>query len=84
MSLDWNAGDLQVIREQWKWAKESPVVLGGYYTGRYITNAFTNVVIAGSSSVRDALEEAVKEIDRELRNKQEEYGVFVDDTEVDR
>ena len=84
LSLDWNAGDLQVIREQWKWAKESPVVLGGYYTGRYITNAFTNVVIAGSSSVRDALEEAVKEIDRELRNKQEEYGVFVDDTEVDR
>ncbi|MBO5359035.1 MAG: extracellular solute-binding protein [Clostridia bacterium] len=75
MSLDWNRGDLEVIQEQWKWAQETPVVLGGYYTGRYVTNAFTDVVVAGILSPRDALENAVKEINRELRNKQDEYNV---------
>ena len=75
MSLDWNKGDLEVIQEQWKWAQETPVVLGGYYTGRYVTNAFTDVVVAGILSPRDALENAVKEINRELRNKQDEYNV---------
>lgn len=75
LSLDWNKGDLSVIQEQWKWAQETPVVLGGYYTGRYVTNAFTDVVVSGTSSPRDALENAVKEINRELRNKQEEYNV---------
>lgn len=78
LSLDWNEGDLAVIREQWNWAKETPVVLGGYYTSRYVTNAFTNVVVSGTSIPRDALEDAVKEINRELRSKQEEYNVSVD------
>ncbi|NLC68320.1 MAG: extracellular solute-binding protein [Clostridiaceae bacterium] len=73
--LSWKPEDLSVIQEQWKWAKEIPVVLGGYYTGRYITNAWNSVVISGAN-VRDALENAVKEINRELRMKQEEYGIF--------
>jgi len=74
-NLPWGRDDLQVIREQLKWANEFPVVLGGYYSGRYIGNAWNSVVIGGSQ-VRDALEQAVKEISRELRVKQEEYGVF--------
>lgn len=78
-SLDWNAGDLKVLEEQWKWATETPVVLGGYYTTRYVNNAFNSVVVSGNKTPRDALEDAVKEINRELRMKQEEYGVFVDE-----
>ena len=77
LSLDWNKGDLSVIKEQWNWAQETPVVLGGYYTGRYVTNAFTDVVVSGTSIPRDALENAVKEINRELRTKQEEYNISV-------
>ena len=74
-SLEWSPSDLSVLREQFKWATETPIVLGGYYTTRYITNAFTNVVVSGTHSARDAMEEAVKEINRELAMKQREYGV---------
>lgn len=76
-ALEWREEDLRVFEEQWKWARETPVVLGGYYTSRYINNAWTSVVMEGKNP-RDALEEAVKEINRELRMKQEEYGIFAE------
>jgi len=75
-SLDWSVNDRKVIEEMWQWANETPVYLGSYYTTRYINNAFNSVVVAGNLTVRDALEEAVEAIDRELRNKQIEYGVL--------
>lgn len=75
-SLDWSVNDRKVIEEMWQWAAETPVVLGGYYTTRYINNAFNSVVVSGNLSVRDALEEAVEAIDRELKSKQAEYGVM--------
>ena len=78
-SLDWEEGDLAVLGEQLKWATETPVGLGCYYTTRYVNNAFNSVVVSGKMTVRDALENAVKEINRELKMKQEEYGVFVDE-----
>lgn len=75
INLSWNEGDIEVLREQWEWAKETPTVLGGYFTARHLTNAWTTVVVSGGD-VRDALEQAVKDINRELRMKQEEYGVI--------
>jgi ABC-type glycerol-3-phosphate transport system substrate-binding protein len=78
LSLAWNDEDIRVIEEQWKWAQETPVVLGGYFTARHLTNAWTTVVVSGGD-VRDALEQAVKDINRELRMKQEEYGVIKKD-----
>ena len=79
LSLDWSRSDREVFEEQWKWVVETPVVLGSAYTSRYITNAFTNVVVSGTMTARDALETAVIEINKELKNKQEEYGVFVNE-----
>jgi ABC-type glycerol-3-phosphate transport system substrate-binding protein len=76
-SLSWRVGDLAVIQEQWLWAREVPVVLGGYFTNRHLNNAWTTVVISGGE-VRGALEQAVKDINRELRMKQEEYGIIID------
>ena len=84
LSLDWNKSDLGVIQEMWDWARETPVILGSAYAGRHITNAYTNVVVSGSMTVRDALENAVKNINRELRTKQEEYGIFVDEIKKGR
>ena len=81
LELDWDKNDVRVIKEQWRWVREVPVVLGSAYAGRHITNAFTNVVVASTMTVRDALEKAVVEINRELRTKQEEYGVFVSELE---
>lgn len=74
-NLAWNKEDLVVIEEHWKWGRGIPVVLGGYFTDRHLNNAWNRVVISGQR-VRDALEEAVEDIDRELRMKQEEYGIY--------
>lgn len=78
LSLSWNSEDIATIQEEWKWAKETPTVLGGYMTTRHLTNAWTSVVISGVD-VREALEQAVKDINRELRMKQEEYGVIANE-----
>lgn len=73
-NLAWGKDDLAVIEEHWNWGRGIPVVLGGYFTDRHLNNAWNRVVVSGQG-VRDALEEAVEAIDRELRMKQEEYGI---------
>ena len=78
LSLSWSDDELEVFQEMWKWARETPTVLGGYMTTRHMTNAWTTVVISGGD-VREALEQAVKDINRELRTKQEEYGIISDE-----
>lgn len=72
--LPWPRKDIEAIGEQWQWFLETPVVLGGYFTPRHINNAWNRVVLQGWHP-REALEEAVKEINRELVRKQEEFGI---------
>ena len=78
LQLSWEDADIATLDEMWKWAKETPTVLGSYMTTRHLTNAWTTVVISGGD-VREALEQAVKEINREMRAKQEEYGVNINE-----
>lgn len=78
LSLAWNDEDLETLEEMWQWSQETPTVLGSYMTTRHMTNAWTTVVISGGD-VREALEQAVKDINREMRSKQEEYGVIADE-----
>jgi ABC-type glycerol-3-phosphate transport system substrate-binding protein len=73
-SMAWPGRDLASIREQWQWFQQRPVVLGGYFTPRHIDNAWNRVVLQGWNS-REALDEAVRQINRELRKKQEEFGI---------
>ncbi len=75
--MAWPRADIVAITEQWHWFRERPVVLGGYYTPRHINNAWNKVVLQGANS-RESLEEAIKQINRELRKKQEEFGIFVE------
>lgn len=77
-SLPWDQEDLEIIKEQMSLAKEQPIVLGGYFTTRHLVNAWNRVVI-GNKNERDSLEEAVIEINKELRNKHEEYGFMYSD-----
>lgn len=79
--LPWPQRDIRAIREQFRWFKEQPIVLGGYFTGRHLTNAWNKVVLEGKNP-REALEDAVKAINRELQRKQEEFGVFIDQKPV--
>lgn len=72
--MAWPRPDIEAISEQWQWFRERPVVLGGYFTARHVANAWNRVVLQGANP-REALEEAVRQINRELRKKQEEFGV---------
>lgn len=80
-SLPWKQEDIDIIREQWTWNKEQPIVVGGYFTGRHLNNAFTRTVMGGVDA-RDSLEQAVEDINRELIVKQEEYGIGVEKEEM--
>ncbi len=72
--LAWIPEHLAVMTEQWKWYREIPVVLGGYFTSRHLNNAWTRVYTLNKEP-RDSLEFAVKEIDLEMQRKQLEYGI---------
>ncbi len=73
-NLPWDKEDLQVFEEAMLDMRNPRNVLGGYITGRQINNAWTRAVMNGQEP-RVALEEAVKEIERELKRKQDEYGI---------
>lgn len=75
-SLPWPQSDIQSILAQWQWFQENPVVLGGYYTPRYITNAWNSVVLSGGNP-RDALDIAVRDINTELARQQAEFNIKV-------
>ncbi|WP_309119257.1 extracellular solute-binding protein [Paenibacillus sp.] len=76
--MAWSEDQLAAIREQWSWLREQPVILGGYYTQRHLTNAWNEAVLLGENE-RIALEDAAKEIDKELERKREEYETMIDD-----
>lgn len=71
--LPWDDDDIEVITDSIENAVEQPIVLGGYFTTRHLVNAW-NRVYMNNENPRDAIEEAVKDINKELRNKHEEYG----------
>ncbi len=72
--LPWNRSDLEAILEQWEWFRERQVVLGGYYTTRHIANIWNEIVLNGKLP-REAIEDGVREINKELRKKREEFGL---------
>jgi len=73
-SLPYTQYEIGVIEDQWEWLKESPSTLGGYYTSRYLITALNQTVLQGKNA-RVALEDAVKEINKEMKRKQQEYKI---------
>lgn len=72
--LPWKNDDKLVIQSQLENAKEQYIVPGGYFTSRHIINAWNRVVV-NNENVRDAMEEAVKDINKEITSKVEEFGL---------
>ncbi|MBQ6257226.1 MAG: extracellular solute-binding protein [Clostridia bacterium] len=72
--LPWDARHERVIKAQMDAAEEQMIVLGGYFTGRHIINAWNRVCI-NNENARDALEKAVKDINKDLQNKRMEFGL---------
>ncbi|GAE07081.1 extracellular solute-binding protein, family 1 [Paenibacillus sp. JCM 10914] len=71
--LPWQTEDINAVLEQWEWFREREVVLGGYYTTRHIANIWNEIVLNGVIP-REAVENGVREINKELRKKREEFG----------
>lgn len=76
-NMPWKQEDLSVILEQWRWMQEWPNVPGGYMTTRELGFAWNNVAI-DQVNPRIALEKAVKEINREMKRKQQEFN-YIDE-----
>lgn len=74
MALPWPKEHKAAIKEEWAWFREAPYVVGGYFSGRHITNAWNRVVLDGMNP-RESLEISVKDINKELARKQEEFGI---------
>lgn len=72
-AMPWPQEDREVINQALDQIDQTPPVLGGYFTTRHLTNAFNRVVVS-NGNVRDSLEKAVKDINKELRRKQESSG----------
>lgn len=75
----WEGDHLNVIIDSQEQAIVTPNVLGGYYTGRHLTNAFNRTVVSRTYRPRDSLIMAVKEINKELWTKREEYKTGIPD-----
>lgn len=76
VQLPWKEEDLKSILEQWKWFREIPNVPGSYFMERELTNAWNRTVVDGMN-YRTSLETAVKEVDREIARKLQEFK-FID------
>ncbi|MEK0315788.1 extracellular solute-binding protein [Cohnella sp. 56] len=71
-SLPWPKQDYDNLMAQAEWVRGIPEVPGGYFTGRYVINAFYHVMNDGMES-REALDESVDYIQEEIKHKREEF-----------
>lgn len=78
--LSWNRDDLEVVMKAFENVEETPAVLGGYFSSRHFTNAWNRIIVDSDAqwTIRDSLEQAVEDINKELVKKQEEYAHLLD------
>lgn len=73
--LPWDSDDKEVIAEQLTWTMEAPRALASYMVERELSDAYNLVVLGtNSANVREALDDAQKNIRRETLRKLEEFG----------
>ena len=74
--LNWTAEEATAIKEQRSWVKELPELVGGYYVGRTIINAFRNVT-NNNTNPREMLFYYNDQINAEIWRKRMEYNLSV-------
>ncbi|MCL2456058.1 MAG: extracellular solute-binding protein [Defluviitaleaceae bacterium] len=73
--MPWPVQDYHSLLEQFEHVRGIPEVPGGYFTPRQIRNAFFTTVELRKISPRDAMTDAVRRINDELRAKRKEFGI---------
>lgn len=71
--LSWSGEEKKVLKECMPWYRNVYNVLGGYYSSRSITNAWTRTVMSGVDA-RDSIEQSYEEIAAQIERKRREYG----------
>lgn len=69
----WSSNELEALSNSIYWYNNVNNVLGGYYSSRSITNAWTRTVMSGMDA-RDSLEQSYEEIQTQIERKKQEYG----------
>ncbi len=70
--LSWPSEALDIIFEQWRFAKGIPVIPGSYYVSRHMNNAFREVVTLNKLP-REMMIKYVDLINSEINKKREEF-----------
>jgi len=72
--LAWSVEDIETLLNQWKQTVGIREVPGGYYTGRYVTNAVRKVINEKTDPRETIIDYAIS-IDEELKKKRIEFGL---------
>ena len=71
--MEWNAGQLAVLNEQWSRVSEVPEIPGSYYLIRSVDQAYWSV-INGEMNSMDAIAQWNRSANAEIERKYREYG----------
>lgn len=74
--IKWSVSEAKAIKEQREWVRETPELVGGYYVGRNLINAFRNVT-NNSANPREKLFYYNDQINEEIWRKRFEYDLSV-------
>ncbi len=74
--IKWTTEEAAIIKEQRQWIRENPELVGGYYVGRNIINAFRNVTNKHTNP-REKLIYYNEQINDEIWRKRSEYNLSV-------
>ena len=74
--IKWSVEEADQIREQRSYVREIPELIGGYYVGRNLINAFRNVT-NNHSNPREKLFYYNEQINDEIWRKRSEYHYYV-------
>ena len=72
--LGWAPNAAQALKEQWSCVHGIPEVPGGYYVGRTVANAIKSSINMGENP-REAILDAVEDINEEIISKRKEFGL---------
>ncbi len=74
--IKWSVTEAAVIQEQRSWVRETPELVGGYYVGRNLTNAFRSVT-NNHANPREKMFYYNQQINEEIWRKRSEYNLSV-------
>ncbi len=74
--IKWSSEEAKAIKTQREWVREIPELVGGYYVGRNLINAFRNVT-NNSANPREKLFYYNEQINEEIWRKRSEYHLSV-------